>query len=272
MAPWLETPPGQYLLAWEQAQLDEAVVDLFGFHALQMGLPQLQGLRANRMPNRWLACGAFGAEDVEAATGHALCCEPEYLPFADQSLDLVVLPHTLERAADPHRSLAEVERVLRPEGRVVIAGLNPVSLWGLRQRGGRLARWAGLWRPQPCFLPAGEEWIGYWRLRDWLRLLNFELEVGRMGCYRPPLSTQRWLDRYAWMERLGGHWWPVLGAAYFIVAVKRVRGMRLVGLSRSPRAAGAAATPASVIGRWPPSRSREAPSGRPSTRTHTEDT
>jgi SAM-dependent methyltransferase len=99
-----------------------------------MGLPHLEALRANRMPNRWLACGA-GAEDSRPAA-HALCCEPEYLPFADQSLDLVVLPHTLERAEDPHRSLAEVERVLRPEGRVVIVGLNPVSLWGLRQRGG----------------------------------------------------------------------------------------------------------------------------------------
>lgn len=273
LAPWLETPPGQYLLAWEQAQLDQAVADLFGFHALQMGLPHLEALRANRMPNRWLACGAFGAEDIEAAAAHALCCEPECLPFPDQSLDLVVLPHTLERAADPHRSLAEVERVLRPEGRVVIVGLNPVSLWGLRQRGGRLARWAGLWRQQPCYLPAGEEWIGYWRLRDWLRLLNFELEVGRMGCYRPPLLTQRWLDRYAWMERVGAHWWPVLGAAYFIVAVKRVRGMRLVGLSRKPRAAGAVAAPASAIGRWsPPSHPRADSTGQSSARTHTEDT
>jgi hypothetical protein len=30
---------------------------------------------------------------------------------------------------------------------------------------------------------------------------------------------------------------PVLGAVYFLVAVKRVRGMRLVGLARSERRA-----------------------------------
>lgn len=274
LAQWLQTPPGQCLLAWEQAQLDQAVTDLFGFHALQMGLPQLQALRANRMPDRWVACGTFGDEGMEGGDEPlagvegmhegggqrpmrltSLCCAPEALPFADQSLDLVVLPHTLERAEDPHRSLAEVDRVLRPEGRVVILGLNPVSLWGLRQRLGHGARWMGLCRHRPLYLPAAQERIGYWRLRDWLRLLNFELEVGRMGCYRAPLSTERWLARYAWMERVGAHWWPVLGAAYFIVAVKRVRGMRLVGLERASRASAPVAAPAAVVGRLPTRRS-----------------
>ena len=31
---------------------------------------------------------------------------------------------------------------------------------------------------------------------------------------------------------MGERWWPVFGAVYFLVAVKRVRGMRLVGLAR----------------------------------------
>src|SRR6476646_4732687 len=59
LAHWLRTPPGRYLLAWEQAQLDSHVADVFGFHALQLGLPELDALRANRMPHRWL-----GAESV----------------------------------------------------------------------------------------------------------------------------------------------------------------------------------------------------------------
>jgi hypothetical protein len=45
------------------------------------------------------------------------------------------------------------------------------------------------------------------------------------------------------MEPVGERWWPVFGAAYFLTAVKRVRGMRLVGLvrheARRPRAAAA---------------------------------
>jgi SAM-dependent methyltransferase len=141
-------------------------------------------------------------------------------------VDLLVLPHALELARDPHLTLREAERVLVPEGRLVIVGFNPASLWGLRQRMGRLQGGAGL------ILPRAGEFIGYWRLRDWLRLLSFEVERGRFGCWRPPFASQRWLQRFGWMERAGDRWWPVLGALYLVVAVKRVRGMRLVGLAR----------------------------------------
>ena len=229
---WLDTPPGRYLLAWEQAQMDAAVADLFGFHALQLGWPALQGLRANRMQHRWLALaqppqGPPLLPVVAPVNGVSLHCEFDALPFESNSLDLVLLPHALELSQDPHQTLREVERVLRPEGRVVILGLNPASLWGLRQNLGRLTRGQA-----HSFLPQAGDSIGYWRLRDWLRLLNLEVEGAHFGCYSPPLSTDAWLQRWAWVEGVGGRWWPVLGAAYFIVAVKRVRGMRLLGLAR----------------------------------------
>lgn len=228
LAAWLETPPGQYLLAWEQAQLDRVVGDVFGFHALQVGLPELDGLRANRMPHRWLAL-----DNGQPPRAAALYAHSDALPFAERSLDLVVLPHTLELAPDPHRTLAEVERVLMPEGRVVILGFNAASLWGLRQRIGRVRRRLG--SKAPLFLPRPGDFIGYWRLRDWLRLLSFEVEGGRFGAYRPALGSPGWLERFAWMDRIGDRWWPVFGAVYMVVAVKRVRGMRLVGLAKRER-------------------------------------
>ncbi len=259
---WLQSAPGLYLLAWEQDVLDHAVTDAFGYHALQLGLPELDGLRANRMPHRWVASDSMVVPELLAMPPPsdtlitttppdeplALFCEYDALPCPDNSIDLVVMPHTLERARDPHRTLREVERVLRPEGRVVIAGFNPASLWGLRQRGGHLVRGAGLGRSSPMYLPRAGEFIGYWRLRDWLRLLSFEVEGGRFGCYKPPLSSQRWLDRFGWMDRLGDRWWPVLGSVYAITAVKRVRGMRLVGLVRKERRK-AQAAPAVVANR-----------------------
>ena len=151
----------------------------------------------------------------------------------------MVLPHTLELARDPHLTLAEVERVLMPEGRVVILGFNPASLWGLRQRLGRLRQRLG--GRAPLFLPRPGDFIGYLRLRDWLRLLSFEVEGGRFGGYRPPLQSAAWLERLAWMDATGDRWWPVLGGVYMLVAVKRVRGMRLVGLARRERSKAQAA-------------------------------
>jgi SAM-dependent methyltransferase len=267
---WLETPPGQVLLAWERQAFDAAVADTFGFHALQLGLAEIPALRDNRMPHRWIASdwlplhapAAFALQPGPEPAGPApraaaLHCDYDALPFPDASIDLVVLPHTLELARDPHHTLREVERVLRPEGRVMIAGFNPASLWGLRQRTGRARRGIGLGRQQSLYLPRAGDFIGYWRLRDWLRLLSFEVETGRFGCWRPPLNSAQWLDRFAWMDRLGEHWWPVFGAVYFVAAVKRVRGMRLVGLARperrSTRAASAVVANREPVRRMPSS-------------------
>lgn len=239
---WFDSSPGRYLLAWEQARFDEAVADIFGYHSLQLGMPLLDGLRTNRMPHQWLALGhegvvngavAMAAVPQGAETGDGtgtsrpvhLLAEPVALPFPESSLDLLVLPHTLELSIDPHATLREVERVLVPEGRVVISGLNPTSLWGLRQRRARLYQRMG---GGSLYLPDVGEFIGYRRLRDWLRLLSFEVESAQFGCYRPAVRRARWLERYGWMDSLGERWWPIFGAAYFLVAVKRVHGMRLM--------------------------------------------
>ncbi|AMM22951.1 methyltransferase type 11 [Variovorax sp. PAMC 28711] len=240
MQAWFETPPGRYLLAWEQAQFDHAVADVFGYHALQLGVAEIDGLRTNRMPHRWLALS-----DPQHARRSALLTDFSALPFAANSLDLVVLPHTLELSLDPHATLREVERVLVPEGRVVICGLNPASLWGMRQRRAHLYRRLGFGE---LFLPEAGEFIGFRRMRDWLRLLSFEVESGRFGAYRPAVDSENLLERFRWMDHAGERWWPILGAVYFLVAVKRVRGMRLLSADWR-RAASRATAPVPIAGK-----------------------
>lgn len=211
-------------MAWEREQVAAAVTNVFGFHALQLGLPEFDALQANRMPHRWLACET--PHEKAAFVTHFSA-----LPFPANSLDLIVLPHTLELCADPHAALREVERVLVPEGRVIICGLNPMSLWGLRQSRAHLFRRLGLNR---LFLPEAGEVIGYLRMRDWLRLLGLDIESGHFGCYCPAMTSPRWLARFAWMDRAGARWWPILGAVYCLVAVKRVRGMTKLNPARKP--------------------------------------
>ncbi|MDO9277739.1 MAG: methyltransferase domain-containing protein [Polaromonas sp.] len=245
---WLKTPPGEYLMAWERERFDEAVADIFGYHALQLGLQELDALRNNRMPHQWLALDVMPSTTVNAPDRILnLSLEPQQssrcvallthsaaLPFPANSLDLVVLPHTLELSHDPHATLREVERVLVPEGRVVISGLNSASLWGLRQQRGHLFKRLGFGN---LFLPEQGDFMGHWRLRDWLRLLSFEVESAQFGCYRPAIDNARWLKRFAWMDAAGARWWPIFGAAYFLVATKRVRGMRLLEPAWKERAA-----------------------------------
>jgi len=207
---WLQSPQGSYVLEWEQAKIDALVADIFGFHALQLGLPQVDYLRDNRIPLR-LKAGESGLVDVR--------CDLRQLPFASASLDLVVLPHVLEFLPDPHQMLREVERVLIPEGQVVIAGFNPLSLWGLRR-----------------YLPGQREGLFPWngnylsvlRLKDWLALLGFEVDRGNFGCYAPPFEQSKWLQRCHFMEPAGDRWWGFAGGTYLLRAGKRVPGMRLV--------------------------------------------
>jgi SAM-dependent methyltransferase len=231
---FLASPPGRYVLRWEQEHLDCAVADIFGYHAVQLGVPEIDTLSENRMPLRLCVSDrladrpspegplpsngplGFGGRQVAVITRF------EELPFATQSIDLVVMPHILEFAQEPHQVLREVDRVLVPEGQVIITGFNPASLWGLRQS---LAR-AKIARP---YLPRAGQFISLPRIKDWLKLLSFEANRGHFGCYAPWAGSDRWLARWSFLEKAGDRWWPVLGSVYMLTAVKRVRGMRLIG-------------------------------------------
>ena len=133
MQNWLKTPPGQYLLDWEYAQFERVVADIFGYHALQLGLPALNALQASRIPHRWVASPYLPEFDADYAINNiaiqaintpvkaineskniAFFTEFEALPFAENSLDLLILPHSLELSPDPHATLREAERVLVP--------------------------------------------------------------------------------------------------------------------------------------------------------------
>lgn len=229
LAEFLHSAPGRYLLAWEQLHLDAAVSDVFGYHALQLGLPEIDALRENRMPLRVCASDRWAAplEDGSSARTQprvAVINRYEELPFATASIDLVVLPHVLEFAEEPHQVLREVDRVLVPEGHMVITGFNPASLWGMRHALTRI----GL-KP---YVPPQAQLIALPRLKDWLKLLSFEPHRGRFGCYVPWARSSKGLSRWGFMEHAGDRWWPVLGAVYLLTAVKHVRGMRLVGRAR----------------------------------------
>jgi SAM-dependent methyltransferase len=206
---WLSTPQGAYVLDWELAQFDSAVDDVFGFRAVQIGLPEVDFLRQNRIPYRFTLALERGA---------AVAADALQLPLATQSVDLVALPHVLEGHPNPHDVLREVERVLMPEGQVVISGFNTASLWRVRQA----------FTFERNGAPWDAKFIGLLRLREWLRVLGFELNGGKFGCYAPPFRDKKWLDRFAFMDKAGARWWPVTGGVYVVRAVKRVHGMRVI--------------------------------------------
>lgn len=234
-------------MAWETQRIAHYVGDVFGYYALQLGLPALDALAANRMPLKLFAdlqppAQADCAQSALASLRRAwVVAAPEELPFASQSIDLLVVPHALEFSARPHQVLREIERVLMPEGRVVITGFNPWSLWGARQR--LFRRW------RAPFLPREGNFINLPRLKDWMKLLSLEIEQGHFGCYAPACRSERWLQRWGFLEAAGDRWWPVGGSVYSLMAIKRVVGMRLVGPARRRPAKAALGVPVPTVGR-----------------------
>lgn len=227
---WLNTTPGNYVLQWEQNEFNRAVEDSFGFNALQIGLPQLGCLSQNRIVHRWMMLLPSQPKSMkDREDGVQIICHGSIydLPFENESMDLIAIPHVLEFMDNPHEALREIHRILRPEGRIIISGFNPISLWGLRQYVGRILN-------QP-FLPKEGQFISHFRIKDWLNLLNYSIDRGKFGCYGIPLKNGKLLNGPTILDKAGDRWWPFFGSVFMLSAIKRTPGMRLVGTVKASR-------------------------------------
>lgn len=207
---WYNRPVGQVLLAQERELLDEALPTLFGYHIVQIGCLLGNDLLANsRVPHRVLLDPDGGGETL---LPHVYSY-PDAIPIATGAVDVAVLPHTLEFERDPHQILREVDRILIPEGHVVILGFNPWSFWGL-------------WRKflgKPCGrAPWCGDFLSMTRINDWLALLGFEVVTMRQHFFRPPLQHRSLMKKLSFLETAGSKCWPSLGGAYMLIAKKRV--------------------------------------------------
>ena len=210
---WFGEPPGSLLLEREQACLEPLLSRLFGYYLLQVGSPVLQAesLPGSRIKQRLM----IAPERPEPTPAGWICGDPRRLPVATDSVDAVLLQHTLDFCADPHQVLREADRVLIAEGSLIVLGFNPWSLWGLRRLSGRRSGripWCG-------------RFISRHRLQEWLSVLGFELERVESVMFLPPLRQQMLMDSLRFLEQLGQNWWPLLSGVYLIQAVKRVSSL-----------------------------------------------
>ena len=206
---WLKSETGSVLADYEKEKFDGILPGLFGYHIARIG--QYDGVTlasAGRIRNK---IELRLDDDGFPHNSCALAANAAFLPFAAHSIDVVVMPHVLEYVAEPGAVMKEMERVLIEDGRLIIAGFSPWSLWGL-------------WRLNPV-VRKRPPWNGRFhstaKLRRWLSLLGFEvLEVDRF-LFRPPCRRNNLLRRLLLLEKLGESWWPFFGAAYVMVAQKR---------------------------------------------------
>lgn len=207
---WLQQSPGQMLLEQEQGCLEQIFPELFGYHLIQLGG---SGFDFNLSSiSRFRSHVVLDISAQAQPLASLVQTDLVELPILSDSIDAVLMPHTLDFSVDPHQVLREVERILIPEGRVVILGFNPLSLWGA---------WR-LFNRSSGIIPWQSHFYGLRRINDWLSLLGFDVEVTRHLMFRPPLRGQRIMERLEYIERIGQRFWPLLSSVYMVQAVKRV--------------------------------------------------
>mgnify|MGYP001805947827 CR=1 FL=1 len=205
---WYRSPLGRRVAQLEGVRVQQLLSTSFGYFLVQIGLTELcrEALATCRIRHQVLLTptptpGDAGLTIIGAETD---------LPLAADSIDAVVLPHTLDFTADPRRVLCEVERVLIPDGRVIVVGFNAVSIWGL-------------WR----LVPGSQQmpWCGRFRtaaqIESWLETAGFAIEVREHLLFCPPLR-RAYGAGCSPFEALGQRFWPFFGGVYVIRAVKRV--------------------------------------------------
>jgi SAM-dependent methyltransferase len=216
---WYGTLAGQDLLDAIKGSLDRVLPGLFGYYALQVGCVSAETdmLEYSRVKHRLYVDVVRDQTQVMGV--------PEALPLQGDSIDLVLLMHSLDFTRDPHRILREVDRVLIPEGHVVVVGFNPVSLYGL---------WKGflLWQRRVPW--CGRFYSGA-RIRDWMSLLGLEtLDVQHVG-FRPPIQRPGLSQRLEVLERMGMVAAPYFGAVRILLAQKRVATLTPIRPRWGPR-------------------------------------
>lgn len=206
---WYRLPLGQRLALAEQVALAAGLDTLFGYHLLVVDPPhEHSGLEISRIPHQVVQMCLPEAHGLTLS----LSASGESLPIQNDCLDVVVLPHTLDLAQEPHQVLREAERCLVPEGHLVVLGFNPLGWWGLW-------RWLARWRHG---LPWRLRFLSVPRVRDWLSLLGFDVLEVHYLFQRPPIQNERLLDRLQRLDRLGNWHQGFLSGCYLLLARKRV--------------------------------------------------
>ncbi len=206
---WLTQFLGQHVVAAERRCLQQLLSSYYGKYALLLGVPQQQGLlKSTVMPCQYLMTPLLVNKNKFTEV-----IESEFyeLPFASGSVDLVLVPHTLEHLDNPRKLLSEACRIVKPEGHIIILGFNPMSLWGLKKT-----------MTTANVTPWNSHFIQSTTVKKWLGLADFELVLQDTFLFRPPTRHQRLFRKLTFLEWLGNKCYKPFGGVYVLIAKAKV--------------------------------------------------
>lgn len=200
---------GKSILETEAHQFSRMLDRHFGKHAVLIGVPhQYALLNATKIP-----CHALVTPlTIKEKKSGFIEGDFHEIPILTGSMDLVMLPHTLELVDNPRQLLSEACRIIKPEGLIAISGFNPYSTWGLRK----------LLVKNKKSMPWGANFIHSAKIKSWLQLSDFAMEKHQSALFTPPVNHPGLYKRLHFLEKLGSVCLPIFGGVYVLIARAKV--------------------------------------------------
>ncbi|WP_304334198.1 methyltransferase domain-containing protein [Conchiformibius steedae] len=197
---WEKSELGQYVYAQEWDFFQQAAGSLAGRRTLLTGAFTEQSAAQMATQGALWQCATLPAD---------VLAEETVLPWRDNVFDVVLTAHAGDFGVSVATWLAELYRVVRPFGCVVLTGFNPYSLWRIGGNVPQVAQSLPFTQFKSCVAQAG-----------------WQVAQGRFMHYLPPVDSAKWLHRMRFMELAGNRWWPHGAAVYGLVLRKQRAGMR----------------------------------------------
>ena len=208
---WYRTELGQELISIERELISRAISGRFGTSMAQLD----SGYHEALFERRLFGSGVLVSQLENRAHCPVVCAQPENLPFEPESLDMLLMHHTLDICENPYQAVREAAIALKSGGLLIVLGFNPLSLWGARSMIQNRKNSVGVWNSR--FIRSG-------RVEDWMHVLDFELERHEKHVFIPPYKRPNWLKKMKIGQQLQQSVLPFSGGVYLLVGYKRVFG------------------------------------------------
>ena len=197
---WLLDSIGSRLIIDEQQAFSDLSVSSFGNYFLQLGIwGRTNTFTHKTQINNCFLIATHSFREID------LVADLDRLPLQDKTIDVIFLPHTLERYNNHQDILSSSNNAINESGALIVLGFNPISLWGLRH-----------WFSGKNFLPGIHRLISPNQYTRWL--VDFGFRVEKIH-YFHAIIPQRKEHELPLKNKMFN---PFLCACYMIVARKEV--------------------------------------------------
>lgn len=206
---WPSSPSGRHILQAETAWITRQLSDVNRNQLLQIGCHFEDNFSHSTQNNPFLRVFYLGEQPRIGLKKPYICAKFDAMPVRSASMDVVLALHALERVKNMNKVVADMHRLLKPEGLLVVTGFQRFGLWRL---------WHYFFGQK--LFPRHTHFYSVDHVVNLLESQGFTVMQQQTACFQLPSFKQK-----RFVETIGQLLLPYCGAVYMITAIKKERGV-----------------------------------------------